>query len=198
MRINPVSNLIYFQGGLKKNLRQGEAVLREFKREYPYLKSNTLWQRRLDNMEKRRNMSLSECREIIEDYGYQIGCARLDALNEQEDPRELGKRIISDGFGNCGETSKVISAKLDEQGIENKRIGFEIKGKNHVFNVIGMNKNGSVNQPATWGKNAVIVDGWMNFVLSVSDAIREYEKFYGARHYHDLCSDFKFDVVENL
>ena len=53
MKINSINNSIYFQGGLKKNLRQGEAALAKYKEEFPYIKSNTYWERRLKNINRK-------------------------------------------------------------------------------------------------------------------------------------------------
>ena len=118
-----------------------------------------------------------------------------------DNAREEFKRSMkSYGFGNCGENSIVISEALDKKGIEHKEVCFYIKRvysceSDHIFSVIGTKENADFTDPSSWGNNAVIIDGWMNFALSVPDAIREYENFFMAKYNKaPFYSDFEFEV----
>ena len=193
MKVNSISNSIYFQGGLKKNLRQGEAALREYKEEFPYIKSNTYWIRRLNNINRKRRVeNYTECNSIIDRYGYEISECR-SALKYMEicgetRQKNLRKLMKYEKFGNCGEIKDIISENLDRKGIEHTKMRLDVQrgggwGNNdHGFLVIGMKENADPSKPSTWGNKAVIIDGWMNFVLSTRDAIREYEKFFDAKY----------------
>ena len=201
MKVNSISNSIYFQGGLKKNLRQGERVLREFKSEYPYLKSNTFWQTRLDNMKYKKGANYTKYQYIIDDYADKVRDSRRNINNSENRLETIRQEIAGTKCGNCGEAIEMISEILDSKGIEHKECGFRIikgrsMGSDHVFTVIGMDEKGDITDPSTWGNKAVIVDGWMNFVLSAPDAIREYAKFFDAKYRRKpLYSDLEFRPI---
>jgi len=203
MKITPVTNNTSFYGGLKKNLRRGESILADFKKEYPYIKSFTFWQQRLDHFDNKDKKKLRKSQCIAMYYSDRIDVLRkkineIESLNDKDKYIEcLKNEVRENGFGNCGEIVQIISDELDKRDIPHKNIKFTITGgkntfKDHVFTVIGMKKNAIPSEPHTWGNNAVIIDGWRNFVLSVPDGIREYEKFYQAKYNRIFRSDFNF------
>lgn len=208
MKINPITNNIPFNGGLKNNLRQGESVLREFKKDFPYIKSFTLWQHRLDHFKKDDDDKLEECQFVALRYADEIDDLRLymNLIDSFNNDREKHIKCLQDevkqrGCGNCGEITEIISGKLREKGIKHMNVRLNmVQGnsfENHAFNVIGMNKKADPKKPSTWGNNAVIIDGWRNFVLSAKDGIREYEKFYDTRHFNQIYTEINFDKIKN-
>ena len=198
MKINFVTNNIYFKGGLKTNLRRGEKVLKEYKKEYPYLKSSTHWQQRIDKMEDKRGGDFAKCQIIIDQYDNKINDMRIAVESSIRPKKELKKLIAQHNLANCGEITDIISEILRKKKIKHKQVGFDIwdgfsTGKDHIFCVIGTKKKADLTNPSTWGNSAVIIDGWLNFVLSIPDAIREYENFYMAHHRPaPFYSDFDF------
>lgn len=187
MKVNPINNSIYFQGGLKKNLHQGERVLKKFKSEYPYLNSNTFWQGRLDNMKYKKGANYTKYQYAIDNIEDIIRAARSNIFESDNSIKTMKQELAGKGYGNCGEVADLIAEKLDREGIKHEELGFRVmkgrsRGNNHVFSVIGLDKIASLHDPSTWGNKAVIIDGWMNFVLSAPDAIKEYEKFFDAKH----------------
>ena len=193
MEINSVGNSIYFRGGLKKNLRQGERALCEFKEEFPYVKSSTYWHKRLNNINRKRRVEhYTGCDFIIMGYDDKIEELR-STLNSMrlmgQDCLENLRRIMrEEKFGNCEEAADIISANLNRAGIEHKKMRLDIQRRagwgndDHAFIVIGMDKKAIPSQPSTWGNKAVIIDGWMNFVLSAKDGLSEYERFFDAKY----------------
>ena len=199
MKINPITNNIYFKGGLKKNLRQGEGVLKEYKKQYPCVKSSTFWQQRLDRIKDKRKGDFMKCQIIIDEYGNSINDMRYLVELSARPKTELKKTLAQQKIANCGEITNIISDILRKKKIKHKQVGFYIytgdsTGKDHLFCIIGVKKKADMTNPSTWGNSAVVIDGWMNFALSVPDAIREYENFYMAHHRSaPFNSDFDFE-----
>ena len=205
MNINNFNKNISFLGGLKKNLRLGEKVLHDFKKDFPYITSSSLWRERKNRVEERENKPLFECRKIINLYSVKIKKMResLEGRPNSEDKRTYNERLREEvqkrGYGNCGEISDLLSSYLKQRGIEYRDMSVVIQCpkrygyKDHTFKVIGMEKYANPRRPDTWGNNAVIIDGWRNFVLSVPDGIREYEKLYGTEHRKNNSNFLFFD-----
>ena len=50
--------------------------------------------------------------------------------------------------------------------------------ESHAFCVIGLDDNAEIKNPATWGKDAAIVDMWSNIVAGAQDALKAFQKIF--------------------
>lgn len=71
--------------------------------------------------------------------------------------------------GNCGESANVAYAAMQQAGVP-VRIFNSSSGNGHEFAVIGLAANADPNNPATWGPDARVVDGWIGSSLSPDQA----------------------------
>ena len=186
---------------VNQNLRLGEKVLKEFKREYPYLKSNSMINVRMKRFQV--GMKCVAKRDGVERF------AEVNRKWQDLAPMLKGKSVVT-GFNifnmrnsyflnknkldfltnymgkektaNCRECSFVIYDKLKKLGLEPQNVKIEVIDTNldkvvdnHAFTVFGLSKNADIAKPHSWGKNAVIVDAWSNIVKKSQDAL-EYMK----------------------
>ena len=89
-------------------------------------------------------------------------------------------------FVNCNETLDLLTSMLQKRGIDSKRVymhsvdsmGNSTSKAEHVFCVLGLDKNAKISDPATWGKSAVICDPWAKFAKGAKEGLMEYEKLF--------------------
>lgn len=72
-----------------------------------------------------------------------------------------------------------ISPK-DPENFKKNRIEYGYNSDNHVFVVIGLDEAADLEDPSTWGKNAVIVDPWGDVAGPVNITINKIKKFTGS------------------
>ena len=136
----------------------------------------------------------------------------LDGVNNYHVRRE---KIKSKSTANCEEYSDLCIAHLIEmkkdRNVRLEQVTFEEKNDDHMFVVMDRAEGSDINDPSTWGDNAVIVDAWSGLAFPAS--IREvsskltghYNIMYGGeyahlynfvrlynRDYHRLTSQFSF------
>lgn len=186
----------YQKSQLKQNLRIAEQILREFKQEYPYLRSqsfvknkissyienprfNVLYER-LNKIEERNNKMVSVLRENL--------CA--PNFKTEDDYFLLEKRLLKEsGAANCDECADMIEFTLKKRKIKNKTIGQKVTvhyrygcdedpDKAHCFNLIGLKPGADLQKPKTWGNNAVIIDGWKNIYGKALDMLEYYKDLF--------------------
>lgn len=197
-----LSSNISFNGGLKDNLRIGEKVLREFKGEFPATKSPTLLRHKMNKMSSRlQDRKPERFEELYNSYQKRLMQTRdeiesvlddVERRNPTLENRIKGiERVVQEkGFANCGECANILQFKFIEKGekahnvvmsIKDTASGIEKKDGDHVFTVIGLSKNAKLDNPRTWGPQAVIVDSWRNMVMGARDALNELQNFLGAK-----------------
>lgn len=91
------------------------------------------------------------------------------------DPVEFRNEIaINNGIGNCMEFSIFAFAEMRrlQFGIRSEII--YIKNGNHVFLVLDRHKDSELQNPATWGYNAVICDAWAGQVYPAEDLLQHF------------------------
>lgn len=177
----------YSFGSLKENMRIGEDALKSFKKEYPYIKSNTFVTMKLNqhiesDLYKNLNKKLMKLK-FIYDFGvginreYQRKNARYGSIYSI-----VKKAIAQRKYGNCGEESVLLVNDFKKWKEPPQMCFMEINNKktgkclgNHIFPVIGIKKNVDKSNPKRWGNEAVVVDPWLNVVMKSRDAI-EYFK----------------------
>ncbi len=183
---------VNFKGALKTNLRAGEVALKSFKKEFPCLNSPSLWNQRIDRTYKKTGefpVYLAKIYGVIKKYEYAIWDLRKKTSQPEisgnflKELKIIKKEMRKTNCGNCGEISIVLYDKLRKNKLNPKAVQVDMldTDTDHVFCVIGLKKGADIKNPKTWGENAVVVDGWKNFVLRAQDAMIEYENLYGEK-----------------
>ena len=67
--------------------------------------------------------------------------------------------------------------KLNKEGIPSTIVGRDLF--DHCFLIVNLDKKAKISSPKTWGKNAFIVDPWLNKVFkSKEEAFTEYKRMF--------------------
>lgn len=194
--INLYTNNTQHKSQLKQNMRTAEAVLREFKQEHPYLRSNTFVQTRItENLDKPYLKALYDGLKRLQNKNDSIVSNLRKDMNAsllatKEDYLLLEKQLLKKAHaGNCDECADMIQYALQKQNIKN-HIGVQkvaLKAydgiyysnhKAHAFNIIGLKKTADLANPKTWGNNAVIIDGWKNMYGKAMDMLEYYKQLF--------------------
>ena len=188
-----------FSGALNRNLKIGRDMIKEFGEEFPMIKSNTkvgafidkhefepryrMINKQLKSLEKKYSKGVGEMRDSIEDY--------MDFEDFDGFARYNNKQIESvkkSGYANCQDCAEITQWKLLQKGHDVHNVLFNIKNPysgmdkvrgSHVFNVIGLNKKATLDDPSTWGHSAVVVDPLFKTVMPAREALPVYEKMFG-------------------
>lgn len=179
---------------LKENLRIGEDALREFKKEFPYLRSDTMLDVRLKRLKSPIPKNISEemffltCAykhyvsssrnancfidfnfDSLDDYikVFKNNIKNFKAINCKEYKILSGYSILKKGF----------KSRLMAMQVYNKE-GFPEKNESHGFTVIGMKKDADPRNPITWGQKAVVVDFWGNLVMKADEALKYFKMHF--------------------
>lgn len=86
------------------------------------------------------------------------------------------------GYGNCNETSSIAYRILKDAGFTNIKMLETGANGGHAFVVLGMDPNGDSGDPATWGKDAFVVDPWRHQVLNCDEAAKNDWITGGGKH----------------
>ncbi len=165
---------------LQLNLDLGRRVVDEVKS--LGLESSTLHTLRgskTDQEIKEINDAIDKNRELFIDY-IDESIKETNTLLAEDSIDYLKSQSIKDKVGNCAEQSLFVARKLREKGakkvatlllslsdqLKNENFNdvfnrFKIFG-NHVIVVLGLKRTANLHKPETWGKNAVIVDSWLD------------------------------------
>lgn len=97
--------------------------------------------------------------------------------------------ITQNRLGNCLEYSiyAFSQMRLLNFGIRTEII-YLVNG-DHVLLLLGRAANSNINQPATWGDDAVICDAWSGKVYPAEDFLHQYANLYSFR-FHLISKDF--------
>lgn len=167
-----------------QNIYNGEKALRRFNSEFPYVCSNTQYntiiERHKDDSRYEKLLPIIKGKSCL--AGLKLDGIRATYKQTPDKINYLKKAVKFQKVANCQERSFLIHNELEQMGIksQNIRLNFVPKNdkkisKNHAFTVIGLDNNAEINNPHTWGKNAVIVDAWANMVKRAAEGI-EYIK----------------------
>ena len=190
---NPNSKISF--EGLKENLRLGEGVYRDFKKEFPFLRSNTFVGSKIIQCEgsDRFEKIKPKADKLVKDYGEGIVNIRellkVPYYNNLEEFVVATKKLVSKyGFANCAEQTDIVQNKLLKKGEKAHRIKMVVRDiesnrlkayGDHVFSVFGLKKGAKPDYPNTWGNKAVVVDTWANRVMPANEAIDYYKSKLG-------------------
>lgn len=72
------------------------------------------------------------------------------------------------GVGQCEENANIVYGILKDAGVDENLRMVEVNGA-HIFPVWGLADGADINDPSTWGPDALIVDSWYGGVLEPKD-----------------------------
>ena len=124
------------------------------------------------------HIGLSKIRSEMNQYGYMnnaVYCILLTSFMAK-----YGTYL------NCGECSSLIKNMLDKKGVEAHNVymttqneqGERVNKAEHVFTVINMKEDAKINDPSTWGDDAVVCDVWANIAMGKDEAIEYYRDLF--------------------
>ncbi len=168
------------------NYNIGRNVMNEFYQKYPNLRSFTMAETLAKNAE--RNNSNPYITQILKNQADKDFNTMIEILEKRPDNKNITfeeyinmieKEFQEYRFANCGERAYYLHNQMNQKGINNKviEIGGNSAENSHVFNVIGLDKNADINNPETWGENAVVIDVWTNKLCSPKEALAFYKDF---------------------
>lgn len=176
--------------GLKDNLRLGEKVLKDFRKEFGYPHSATFVRAKIIRNSKSTKPKVIEKLEEVEDVWIkyrnevrELGIkenkrptSMLDLKNYIDNLKAL---IKSKKCCNCPQQASIIQFELLKRGEEAHNVIFTFTGdyRNHICTVFGLKKGANFSNPATWGNKAVIVDAWSGVVKKANEGL-EFLKHY--------------------
>lgn len=183
------------QPSLKQNLRMGEYVLKSFHKTFPkYIRSQTFVQAKIEQHRgsSRYKNLLPKLQDVADKYD--VGVYELRETLDNTYPsfeayiNKLTNLLSQRLYGNCRHKNQVGQYNLlmmnqkphnVSMKIIHTQTGAEKPFSHHEFTVFGLKKDAKLENPATWGNKAVIVDAWRNFYMKATDALRYFEDFYG-------------------
>ena len=105
--------------------------------------------------------------------GMRANAKQMSYANTPEEIVRLGKDLLNNRSGQCDHMAAAVIAKVVEHiragGTWNSDIEL-IGNGGHAFTII--NRKGSLNDPESWGKGAIIADTWLG-ALGVHEKYRE-------------------------
>ena len=167
--------------GQKENMVYAQEAIAEVKKDFPDgFKSNTHYET-FENPEDKMTISfytdlIMTTRRLI-DYNKRFGLSKQEATQEA---------VKETGAANCGEQAVLVSQKLDKKGIKNEIISINTVystphsrcvTSGHTFCVIDCDEKMNIQNPETWGENAIIVDMWSGTIAKVKEAIEFFKTF---------------------
>lgn len=179
---------VYGNDELINNFNFAQNLLNDFNAEFPNIKSSTLSDIKLEHLiingapEAEINAAKQEFYDT--DKLYSIMHNEAKKIKGFDFRRSCIKKY---NIANCGDRAQIIDEKLKSLNYINTK-KMMVKGNNdfgnHVFNVIGFDKNADMTNPNTWGPNAVVVDAWANKVMTPAEAVDFYKEFllYNAKN----------------
>ena len=167
--------------GLKENIAYGHQAIEAVKKDFPAgFMSNTYYETFHENQDEK---TLFFYEDLIETTRELVDLKKRQGKSKKEATFEA---VRYTGAANCGEQAVLVSQKLDEMGIKNKIISMNVRKdipncyyvtNGHSFCVVDSADDMQVNNPDTWGDDAVVVDMWSNTVAKVKDAIEYFGTF---------------------
>ena len=191
---NNFNNKMSF-GRIKREKILAESILREYKSSFPYVKSNSFIETKINAHCKslRYKSLIPKLFKLADRYTINIKLSRqnLRKRNRFKSYSQfitvLKSILLNKGYANCGELNYVLQDKFLKRNINahmvcmqtlNKNSSGKVYGKDHSFLVYNLNKNAKLYDPSTWGSKAIIADAWCNIVMPAYDALSYYRHFF--------------------
>lgn len=120
----------------------------------------------LDGSEEQREQFINVNNKIISNRKI----ASAVPLNSFKETAELySKYAIESKVGNCSELACMMFANLKNKGFTSSSEVLSLNHGDHIFNVIGRIPGSNLNDPTTWGDNAIVADAWSGDVYLASE-----------------------------
>lgn len=175
-------------------LQLANSVLKEFKNEYD-VKSATYVCEQIKQAKKQNQSEavLDDLFSLRRNYSKNVKKMRKEVWSKNYSSFEeyitaLKSYIKQNGsYMNCNECADLMQDKFNQTGVKsNNVLLYTVNGEGnrtslaeHVFTVIGLDANSDIKNPESWGKNAIICDGWADIAMPAARGIEFYEKFFG-------------------
>lgn len=165
---------------LSENLRIGKRVLTSFNKTFPNLESCSMTQ--LECIKAKSPKIKKSLSQHSEELALKVGVLKKEVYSQPYNSFSeyliVLKNIIKKyNVADCGHRTDVIRGLLRKENKDAKMVemvicdSFGKQKSNHIFPVISLKNTSNINNPESWGENAVIVDAWANFVMKASDGI---------------------------
>lgn len=193
--INWILHKPKFTENLQENLKIGNEVLCEFRKEFGYPHSDTYaGQIKYNGNNSKYSILHNRIEDVISEYYIDIMSSLRTIPHYDKNIKNLTKNVMNTNAANCYEQSYIIQNKLIQRGINAIRIATEIENADnkryftdHVFVAFGFDEISNLNKaPKYWGKNVVVVDSWANIVASAADWEKQIHKFMKIHPYEKL------------
>lgn len=181
-------------GSIKPAIKLGESAIKEIRKEFPYLKSDSkihaIILDKKDNP-KYRNI-VYQLLDLADNVTDDIWMMRRDSIIESNNPNKIIKQtkyaMKKYGVANCGEEADIVQSILIRKGEQAHRMTLDVRNQatkahtkslhDHVFVVMGVKEGADLTNPKTWGSKAVIVDSWAKMADSAYNVIENYKKMF--------------------
>lgn len=99
----------------------------------------------------------------------------------------LKKKVVKYKVANCGELAALVQAELVKAGrtanlaimcVRDKMTGEINPDKEHEFVVLNIQDDGLIEDPDSWGENAIVVDPWSGIVEKANNGLYEIMKLF--------------------
>lgn len=195
--------------GLKENLALGQQVLKGFRAEYPMIQSNTYIAAKITQNENIAPSVIQNLWDLATRQNQKIKAARQEFyannyFNFDSFIESLKKVIKKHKCENCESQADIIQYELLKKEEKPHKVFIHLRDENledikkrkyHIFTVFGMKNGAQLENPRTWGNNAVVVDSWANIVMPAREAIEYFKNFFkfdGQRHSLEFGSRDRF------
>lgn len=179
-----------------QNLRLGEKTLKDFNGEYPYFQSSSKLKFKI--LKHRQNPNYQDIIKNLSNFcslvNVKIKLMRTGLRTSANKYNYVRKMVKNEKIANCGECAFLMSKDLESKNIKHQNIFMCVNdkdgnylGDNHSFILLGADKNADYTKPSTWGKNAVIVDGWANFVSRAADGLDYLKQIFNVNQVDRNC-----------
>lgn len=200
---------------LRKNLSVARATVQDFHAQFGYPKSNTfvqlkIYKHRQDSAYSQICQSLEAVLSRYAEAFEKVKADYIENIRRHGKPLTMAdsvdcysKSVLDNRTANCDLQSLILREKLRKNGVRAKNIGLTIRSKStnkerkyvrHFFNVVGMKRFARINNPKSWGKNAVVADTWSHICEPAEIGIEYLKDVFGFNpdteyiqfHYNDF------------
>ena len=185
--ILPQNNTIPSFSGINKNVKIARTEIHKFHEKFGCPHSDSficlkIYKHKDDEkftplMQGLMDLAIKYAHVMRKEYWNQYLTDRFKFLIEQTKPakklfyKNLKANVKRTKVANCDQQADILNYQFKQRGINSQIVNLTIINKDsgkrrscgaHSFVVIGMSKQAKIENPETWGKNAVVADAWTN------------------------------------
>lgn len=196
-----------------------KSIAKEFKKRFPKVRSMTRTYEKIVDVKaqniKNKEQILDRLQMLKNAYEEKIDLARIKIFRQgkyasfDEFVDKLKRFVTVTNVADCGEHSIINQYAVLQKGERADSIAVGIidlkTGKlssnrhfnTHQFTVQNMSKNADINNPQTWGENAVVIDTWADGLVEKSDvAINKLKNFFKLNPNKENFVFWKYNFVD--